>query len=231
MTDLRIPRDHEIRVIGIGTESVMGWPIYHTEIQTVIVGTNTIAVGYQRLEEFSWPYVTIPLFPEDPEYIGTIWLVWRQRDGTFVAWPAEHLHTERERNETTIEREHMRAEGGDQPEPGQLIGVMITGPARGVRDRKEYRRRGPIDWFLWEPAGILKRYVEEEPPPPPPPPPVDPPCAGYADEMDDVRKRFNVIVAKAKKNPFAALMNRAAIAAEVDALDEGFSEILERMRE
>lgn len=190
--DPNLPELDEILIPHPGTKSVLSWWVVLTNIKSVNVRDNVVHFQYRRLAEDVWPFYD-DVKEGDDEYLGSMWMVLKNREGNPQGLTAEHLHTERERSSTFFPFSHFGEAGLDVPRPGDIVGFFCSGPARYVEDRPEYHYRGRIEWFIWRDSGELNRYDREtykpgdpEPTPTPPPPPPPPPPPLWREDYDTV---------------------------------------------
>ena len=210
MTDLRIPHVDEIQVLDPGTDGMLGWRV---------VGDIGIGASHDHDEVVLWYNATEEDFPSfrigDREADGTLPFICGtacaifEYGGVWRLGTVEQLRglTNRfglsERGGCGFPAEHLGMHLDDlpwRPSHGAIVGFVVTGPSHRAEDLEKYHQRSRIAYFEWGSGELKLVAVEghEEPPPPPP----GKPCAGFADEIENLLGR----------------------------LDEEFTGLLERMR-
>ncbi len=131
----------QIDVPHPGTPEVFAWPeVMDLDIQLRIVGGNII---------FEWPRVTWPAFDIHPDtgeaVFGHSGMVYRS-GGQWYAIATEWLRDALERYGSWHPYEDKFIMG--PPDAGVPIAFFIAGPWRHQPNKKKYRRRTRLKWFM-----------------------------------------------------------------------------------
>lgn len=152
-----VPELSEITILEPGTAGVLSWLIVDEQQMVAEVMRGQIHLFYGPLD---WPAFTV--VSDERKHIGTVWMIYWESNGRWVAYPSEHLAADNNEFRSTFFGIAKIPFASLQE--GSPVGFFIAGPSRHAADWQGFHRRTKIHWFRWG-DGLLTRMTPEQPGP------------------------------------------------------------------